>query len=227
MTHNWCLDDWFTSVSLTNIWPTIKTLFINLTLLCHICWKVCSPTVTYDWLCCVNRANRYFVWIEWIVTCATSGEGNALSGTPDFTHSLYIHYIICQSTDYVYALMNLVYLPGLVLPSLSRTYFILLRNPCILPGRHIWDALILVCGLVVIPGTPWSLYTAWSSYLRRLDPCMQPGRHTWDALILVYGLVGILPNPSICHVMYYIIYPCWSTRSQCGSTRLIHKKPMW
>ena len=26
-----------------------KTLLANLTLLCHICWRVCSPTVTYDW----------------------------------------------------------------------------------------------------------------------------------------------------------------------------------
>ena len=211
MTHNWCLDDWFTSVSLTNIWPTIKTLFINLTLLCHICWKVCSPTVTYDWLCCVNRANRYFVWIEWIVTCATSGEGNALSGTPDFTHSLYIHYIICQSTDYVYALMNLVYLPGLVLPSLSRTYFILLRNPCILPGRHIWDALILVCGLVVIPGTPWSLYTAWSSY------CQIPAFVMWCIISSIHA------DPQEA----YVVVRGWATRSLCGSTRLSHKKPMW
>ena len=60
-----------------------------------------------------------------------------------------------------------------------------------LPGRHAWDAWILIYCLDVISGTPWSLYTAWSSYLRRLDPCILPGRHIWDALILVYCLVVI------------------------------------
>ena len=27
----------------------MRTLLTNLTLLCYICWRVCSPTVTYDW----------------------------------------------------------------------------------------------------------------------------------------------------------------------------------
>ena len=44
-----------------------------------------------------------------------------LCGTPDFT----IYYIyICESGDYICGLMTLVYLPGLVLTALSRTYFI-------------------------------------------------------------------------------------------------------
>ena len=35
----------------------IQTLFTNVTPLCHICWMVCSLTVTYDWfpVICVNR----------------------------------------------------------------------------------------------------------------------------------------------------------------------------
>ena len=37
-----------------------------------------------------------------------------LWGGHDFTHSLYIHYTICQSKDFVYGLMILVCLPGLV-----------------------------------------------------------------------------------------------------------------
>ena len=32
-----------------NSMVVIQTLFTNLTPLCHICWRVCSPTVIYDW----------------------------------------------------------------------------------------------------------------------------------------------------------------------------------
>ena len=35
-------------------------------------------------------------------------------GVHYFTHALYIHYIMCQSKDYVYGLMTLVWLHGLV-----------------------------------------------------------------------------------------------------------------
>ena len=45
----------------------------------------------------------------------------------DFTHSLYIHYIICHSKDYVYGIMTLVCLPGLVLFILVLFYFIQIR----------------------------------------------------------------------------------------------------
>ena len=50
---------------------------------------------------------------------------HTLWGVHDFNHSLYIHYIICQSKDYVYGLMTLVCLPGLVLTAFSWTYIIL------------------------------------------------------------------------------------------------------
>ena len=54
-----------------------------------------------------------------------------LSGTPDFIpfrsswfHPFIIPYIICQSFDYVYGLMTLVCLPGLVWLLCVGTYFI-------------------------------------------------------------------------------------------------------
>ena len=58
-----------------------------------------------------------------------------LFGSPDFIpcgefmislfhYTVYIHYRIGQSWNYVYGLMTLVCLPGLVLTILSRTYFI-------------------------------------------------------------------------------------------------------
>ena len=63
-------------------------------------------------------------WLLFMITGATRGSGNAHSfrntwfhslwGVYDFTHSLYLHYRICQSKDYVYELMTLVCLPGLV-----------------------------------------------------------------------------------------------------------------
>ena len=57
-----------------------------------------------------------------------------LSGTPDFTpfveflshdlsHSLYMHYIICQYEDYVYGLMTGLF-AWISLTALSRTYLI-------------------------------------------------------------------------------------------------------
>ena len=33
----------------------IHTFVTNFTLLCHICWRVCSPTVTYDWISPKNK----------------------------------------------------------------------------------------------------------------------------------------------------------------------------
>ena len=46
-----------------------------------------------------------------------------LWGVHDFTHSLYIHYIICQSWYYVYELMTGLF-AWISLTALSRTYFI-------------------------------------------------------------------------------------------------------
>ena len=48
----------------------IQTLFTKLTLLCHICWRVCSPTVDI-WMVSYS--------FEWIVTGTTCGAGNAPS----------------------------------------------------------------------------------------------------------------------------------------------------
>ena len=74
----------------------IQTLFTNLTLLWHIhvCWRVCSPTVIFDWFPVILR-------ISWRVP-HVGQEMLTPSGTPhftplgvhDFTHSLYIHYIL-------------------------------------------------------------------------------------------------------------------------------------
>ena len=91
------------------------------------------------------------------MTGTTCGAGNTHSfrytgfhtlwGVHDFTHSLYIHYRICQSKDYVCGLMTLVCLPGLVLTAVSWTYIILppsrqwiICNNAIpsQKGTHIW-----------------------------------------------------------------------------------------
>ena len=48
---------------------------------------------------------------------------NPFGGVHDVTHSIYVHYIICQFYDYVYGLMTLVCLPGLVFTALLWTYF--------------------------------------------------------------------------------------------------------
>ena len=98
-----------------------QTLFTNLTPLCYICLMICSMTVTYDWSWLVSSC------FDEIVTGATCGAGiahsfrntwfHSLWGVHDFTHSLYIYivyYWICQFKDYVYWLMTLVCLPGLV-----------------------------------------------------------------------------------------------------------------
>ena len=53
-------------------------------------------------------------------------------------HYMYIHYIICQSKDYVYGLMTLVCLPGLVLTDLSWTYFMCSGNIVMRQNRYIW-----------------------------------------------------------------------------------------
>ena len=54
-----------------NAMVVIQTLLTNLTPLCRICWRVGSPTVTYDWFPVILR--KSCLW-------------------GDFTHSLYIHY---------------------------------------------------------------------------------------------------------------------------------------
>ena len=97
-----------------NSMVVIQILFINLTPLCHICWKICSLTVTYDWFPVVLSKS-------WRVP-HVGQEMFTLSGTPDFTlfdftHSIYIYivyYWICQFKDYAYWLMILGCLPGLV-----------------------------------------------------------------------------------------------------------------
>ena len=101
---------------LGNSMVVIQTLFTNLTLLCHICWRVCSPTVTCDWF----PAN--FLSKSWRVPPVGAGNAHyfrnnwihSVWGIHDFTHSLYIHYIMFQSWNYVYGLMISVYLLGLV-----------------------------------------------------------------------------------------------------------------
>ena len=90
-----------------NYMVVIQSLFTNFTLLCHTCWKVWfvhQLYVTHD----------YFPVIldkSWRVP-HVGQEILTLSGTPDFTHSPYIHYWICQSQDYIYWLMTLVCLLG-------------------------------------------------------------------------------------------------------------------
>ena len=58
----------------------IQTLFTNLSPLwplCHICWMVCSLTVTYDWF--------PVIWSKSWRVSHMGQEMLTLSGTPDFT----------------------------------------------------------------------------------------------------------------------------------------------
>ena len=68
---------------LGNYMVIIHTLFTNLTLLWHICWRVYSTTVTFDW----------FAVFFLNVTGATCGAGNAHSFWNTWLHSLWdVHY---------------------------------------------------------------------------------------------------------------------------------------
>ena len=108
------ISDYFLEIVWSSCRPLLS-LFTNLTSLCHICWMVCSLTVTYDW-CPV-------IWREsWLVRLETL----TLSGTPDYTpfgefmiHQFIIyciHYILLNLSvyDYVFGFMTFVCLPGLV-----------------------------------------------------------------------------------------------------------------
>ena len=102
----------------------IQTLFTNLTPPGHICWMVCSLTVTYDWfpiICCKS----------WRVTHVGQEMPN-LSGTPDlipFGEFMIspIHYILLNLS--VLGLFLRINDSGLFawisLTALSRTYFII------------------------------------------------------------------------------------------------------
>ena len=88
-----------------NYMVIIHTLFTNLTLLWHICWRVYSPTVTFDWFAVI-------LFKTWRVP-HVGQEMLTHSGTPDCTpYGMFIispiHYIykMCQSKDYVYGLMT-------------------------------------------------------------------------------------------------------------------------
>ena len=90
----------------------IQTLLTNLTLLYNICWMVCSPTVTYmyDWFPVILN-DWYHMWGR---KCSRNTWFHSRWRVDDFTHSLYIHCIICQSKDYVYGIMTLIWFHGLV-----------------------------------------------------------------------------------------------------------------
>ena len=101
-----------------NSMVVIQTLFTNLTLRYHISWRVCSPTVTHDWLP-VSMGKSWWVPHVGQEICTLS---ETLYSTPfgEFMISsiqYYIHYWICQFKDYVlFAWIGLT--------ALSRTYFI-------------------------------------------------------------------------------------------------------
>ena len=68
-----------------------QTVVTNLTRLCRKCWRVCLPTVTYDWFPVVLKA--------WHVP-HVGQERLTLSWTPDFTHfdltALFLTCFICH-----------------------------------------------------------------------------------------------------------------------------------
>ena len=83
-----------------NYMVVIQSLFTNLTPLGHICWMVCSLTVTYDWFPVIwRRSWRVHMWDR---KCSHSFRNtwfHSLWGVHDFTHSLYIYIYI-----YIYTL---------------------------------------------------------------------------------------------------------------------------
>ena len=103
------------------MWSSCRpTLFTNLKLPCHICWRVCSPSVTYYWFPVIlyeswyGAANAHSFRKTWF---------DSIWGVHDLTHSLYVHYIIYQSQDYVYVLMTGLF-AWISQIALSLTYFI-------------------------------------------------------------------------------------------------------
>ena len=101
----WCRDILHGNFRLLfgNSMIVIQTLFTNLTLMCHICWRFVHQLwhMTGFHMCGRNLNGRSFrnTWFH------------SLWGVHDFTHSLYMYYIICHN---IYGLMTLVCLPGLV-----------------------------------------------------------------------------------------------------------------
>ena len=96
---------------------SIQTLFTNLTLLCHISYRVCSLTATHDWfpvmLVLCSWIHPFIIPVILLCPPTIRFEKN----------SLYIHYWICQFKDYVYRLMTGLF-AWISLPALSWTYFI-------------------------------------------------------------------------------------------------------
>ena len=133
----------------------IQTLFTNLTHLCHICWLVCSQAVTYDWFPVIWGTSW---WVPHV-----GQEMLTLSRTPDFTpfnftHSLskiytiHVYYLsvsgLCIRINdsvyfawisltaclvFVYGLMTLFILPGLVRLLVSDLFY-----SCDKPGIPIY-----------------------------------------------------------------------------------------
>ena len=110
--------------------------------------RVHSPinksVLSLAWLVGVNHSHYHSFRSTWF---------HSLWGVHDFTHALYIHYIVCQYTDYVYGLMTGLF--ACISPtSLSRTYysmatiyFTLQRNNCHMVGltcRYIIVMVIII-----------------------------------------------------------------------------------
>ena len=102
---------------LGNSMVVIQMLYTNtcMILLCHICLRVCSPTVT----CCVHLdgchtwGRKCSIFPEYLISHPLGS-----SWYPPFI--IYIHYDICQSMYYIYGFMT----PGcawISLTALSRT----------------------------------------------------------------------------------------------------------
>ena len=115
--HSWCLGLFEIEVIEAGIFFTETSDYFS-----EILWSSCRPC-SQIWHLYVTYAEGLFTNCDiWLVSTCVAGNGrsfrntwfHSLWGVHDFTHSLYMHYIICQSKDYVYGLMTLVCLPGLV-----------------------------------------------------------------------------------------------------------------
>ena len=82
-----------------NYMVVIHTLFTNLTQRCHICWRVVHQLwhTTGFQLCCSKPWRVPHVGQE-ILTLSGTPDFTSFWGVHDFTHSLYIHYILLNLT---------------------------------------------------------------------------------------------------------------------------------
>ena len=83
-----------------------RCVHTHLTLLCHICCRVCSLNETHDWFPSYfwNRDGCH-MWYRKSHSFHITWFHSVWGVRHDFTQSLYTHYRMCRSLDYVYGII--------------------------------------------------------------------------------------------------------------------------